>query len=426
MSDRPVLRIAEQWVATDLGRRRQGNEDAVFARAPLFAVADGMGGAQAGEVASDIAVRTLDADLARGRPADALVSVIEEANRRIHERSRTDAGLAGMGTTITAAYVDESAVVLAHVGDSRAYLLRSGRLTRLTKDHSLVGELVERGKLTEEQAEAHPQRSVITRALGPEPSVEVDVDVFPARPGDVFLLCSDGLTDMISEQQLAPILTEARTLERAGRALIAAANEAGGRDNISVVLFRLEAVEAGRGGRAPAGAQAATREHPALRGEEATPAEPRRAVHEVTDGAPRSATATAVRPVRAPAGARAPAPLEPRDERRAPRRHRRRRWLTALVITLAIALPVLTGAWLASRAVYFLGTTGDGRIVTIFRGLPYDLPLGIRLYERYYESGVPLSEVPAARRETFVDHKLRSRDDAENLVIALEKGQIGP
>ena len=133
--------------------------------------------------------------------------------------------------------------MIAHVGDSRAYLFRDGDLIRLTRDHSLVEELVARGKLTEEQAEAHPQRSVITRALGPEPNVEVDLEAFPARDGDVFLLCSDGLTTMVPEPQLKPILERGGPLEPIGRELIAAANEAGGRDNITVILFRLEDVE---------------------------------------------------------------------------------------------------------------------------------------------------------------------------------------
>ena len=160
-----------------------------------------------------------------------------------------------MGTTVTAAYLDGDNVVVAHVGDSRAYLLRDGDLIRLTRDHSLVGELVARGKLTEEQAETHPQRSVITRALGAYPDVEVDTDVYPARAGDLFLLCSDGLTGMVHEPELKPMLEDrGRSLEQTGRALIAAANEAGGRDNITVILFRLEEVEDRRGGAGAAGA----------------------------------------------------------------------------------------------------------------------------------------------------------------------------
>src|SRR6476661_4978617 len=237
-----MLRIAEHWYASDLGRQRQGNEDNYFVRAPLFVVADGMGGAQAGEVASEIAVRSFDDELPNGSLPHALVSVIEGANKRIHEKARADDSLHGMGTTTTAAYVDDDEVVIAHVGDSRAYLLRDGELIRLTRDHSLVGELVARGKLTEEQAESHPQRSVITRALGPEADVEVDVEVFGARGGDIYLLCSDGLTSMIHEPGLRPVLEAMTDLEQAGRNLIAAANDAGGRDNITVILFRLEEV----------------------------------------------------------------------------------------------------------------------------------------------------------------------------------------
>ncbi len=242
-----MLRISEHWEESDLGRQRQGNEDNLFVRSPLFVVADGMGGAQAGEVASKMAVDSFDDGMPDGSPSEALVQIIEGANRAIHDRSRTDARTAGMGTTLTAAYVGESEVTIAHVGDSRAYLLRGGDLIRLTHDHSLVGELVLRGKLTEEQAEMHPQRSVITRALGSEPDVEVDVHVYQAKAGDVFMLNSDGLTSMVPDDRVKGILGGASSLEQAGRDLIAAANDAGGRDNITVILFRVEDVDGARG-----------------------------------------------------------------------------------------------------------------------------------------------------------------------------------
>src|SRR5690242_19999880 len=242
-----LLRISEHWEGTDLGRQRQGNEDNLFVQVPLFVVADGMGGAQAGEVASEMAVRSFGSGLPDGSPAEGLVKIVEDANRAIHDRSRSDEKTRGMGTTVTAAYVGESEVTVAHVGDSRAYLLRDGELSRLTRDHSLVGELVARGKLTEEQAEMHPQRSVITRALGPERDVLVDVETFSARDGDVYLLCSDGLTSMIHEPGVRPVMERSTDLDRTGRDLIAAANEAGGRDNITVILFRLEEVDGGGG-----------------------------------------------------------------------------------------------------------------------------------------------------------------------------------
>src|SRR3954466_9876535 len=233
-----MLRTADHWDAPELGPPRLGHEDNLFVRAPLFVVADGMGGAQAGEVASKMAVDSFDTGMPDGSPAEALVQIIESANRAIHDAARAAARTAGMGTTVTAAYVGEREVTIAHVGDSRAYVLRDGDLIRLTQDHSLVGELVLRGKLTEEQAEMHPQRSVITRALGSEPDVEVDVHVYQARAGDVFMLNSDGLTSMVQEPRVKEILDRAGALDEAGRELITAANDAGGRDNITVILFR--------------------------------------------------------------------------------------------------------------------------------------------------------------------------------------------
>ena len=214
-----MLRIADSWHGSDLGLQRQGNEDNYFVRAPLFVVADGMGGAQSGEVASEMAVEAFDAGLPDGdSPSDGLVRIIELANQRIHERSRAETQRAGMGTTVTAAYVGEDVVTIAHVGDSRCYLVRNGELRRLTVDHSLVGDLVRLGKLTEEQAESHPQRSVITRALGPEPNVQVDVETFEARAGDLFMVCSDGLTSMVREEQAQAAADRARASARRARA----------------------------------------------------------------------------------------------------------------------------------------------------------------------------------------------------------------
>src|SRR5947209_11377323 len=188
-----------------------------------------MGGAQAGEVASQIAVEAFAQGLPDSGTAEQRLSErVREANRRIHELSAAEHERAGMGTTLTAAYLDDSTLTIAHVGDSRAYLFRGGSLRRLTQDHSLVEELVRRGKLTEEQAAEHPQRSIITRALGPEPEVEVDTWTYPVRAGDVLLLCSDGLTSMITEEQVAEILGETAALEDAAERLIREANEAGG------------------------------------------------------------------------------------------------------------------------------------------------------------------------------------------------------
>ncbi len=238
-----MLRVAEHWAGTDTGLQRRANEDSLLVRSPLFVVADGMGGAQAGEVASSVAVDTFRAGLEDGEdPERSLVAQVEQANSRINELSHSNAEHAGMGTTITAVYVGEQDVAIAHVGDSRAYCMRDGELLRLTDDHSLVDELIRQGKLTPEEAEEHPQRSVITRALGPEASVEVDVRSFRGRPDDVYLLCSDGLTTMVGEAELLRLLASHERLADAGEALIAAANGAGGKDNITVVLLRLEEV----------------------------------------------------------------------------------------------------------------------------------------------------------------------------------------
>ncbi|HUA74876.1 MAG TPA: PP2C family serine/threonine-protein phosphatase, partial [Solirubrobacteraceae bacterium] len=217
-----MLRVAEQYAGTDTGRQRRANEDSHLAHAPLFVVADGMGGAQAGEVASRLAVESFEGGLGdAAQPELALAELTREANARIHELSHSHAEQAGMGTTLTAVYVGEREISIAHVGDSRAYRLRDGELVRLTEDHSLVDELLRQGRLTPEEAVDHPQRSVITRALGPEVAVEVDTRSYSARDGDVYLLCSDGLTTMVAEDRLAEVLLAHRPLREAGEALIA-------------------------------------------------------------------------------------------------------------------------------------------------------------------------------------------------------------
>lgn len=232
-----ALRIEEQAFRTDTGRQRNANEDSLFTRGNVFVVADGMGGAQAGEVASKAAAESFDRELPQAPPERVLAETIEGANRAIHEQARRDPELAGMGTTTTAMIVDLEAeeVAIGHVGDSRAYRFRAGRLERLTRDHSLVEEMRRKGQLTDAQAEDHPQRSIITRALGPEPEVQVDVQTVPAQSGDVFLICSDGLTTMLDEEHVARILARATSIDSAVRTLVDEANRAGGRDNITVV-----------------------------------------------------------------------------------------------------------------------------------------------------------------------------------------------
>jgi serine/threonine protein phosphatase PrpC len=233
------MRIGRAAAVTDTGRQRLRNEDAFVCEPPLFAVADGMGGARAGEVAARLAATALEE---AGRGVEDMEGLITEANRRIWERSVADPKTAGMGTTVTAALVDGrgGSVTIGHVGDSRAYLHRGGTLEQLTTDHSLVAELVEGGMLTPEEAERHPQRSAITRALGTEPTVEVDVFTVEAAPGDVFLICSDGLSSMVDDDEVASVIAESEgEPARAAEGLVAAANANGGQDNITVVLFEI-------------------------------------------------------------------------------------------------------------------------------------------------------------------------------------------
>jgi PPM family protein phosphatase len=246
---------------SDPGRRRRRNEDSYVAEPPFFAIADGMGGAQAGEVASGLAAAVLQEPHGEdaGDGEDRVASLIREANRRVFQRSNEDAATSGMGTTMTVALVDSDAGTIAfgHVGDSRAYRVRGGELEQLTDDHSLVGELVRSGRLSPEEAEQHPQRSVITRALGTEPDVDVDTFTVDADPDDIYLLCSDGLTDMVSGTQILSVVSAAADLDGAARELVAAANDGGGEDNITVVLFQVGgAGDAGDTVRMPAAASA--------------------------------------------------------------------------------------------------------------------------------------------------------------------------
>jgi serine/threonine protein phosphatase PrpC len=226
---------------TDTGRKRRHNEDSFMIEPPVFAVADGMGGANAGEVASGMAVATLREGTRNDTAGErAVVSLIQEANRRVYKRQTDDETASGMGTTMTLAVIEDGIVRFGHVGDSRAYLYRDGELRQLTEDHSLVGELVRSGKLSPEEAESHPQRSVITRALGTDPDVDVDTFTVEAQPGDVFLLCSDGLYSMVGTDRILTVLRRHRNdLDAAAKALIAAANRKGGDDNITVVAFEI-------------------------------------------------------------------------------------------------------------------------------------------------------------------------------------------
>ena len=405
-----MLRVVEQYAATDTGLQRRANEDSLLARSPLFVVADGMGGAQAGEVASRIAVEAFRHGLDdSAKPEVALVDLAREANSRIHELSHSNAEQAGMGTTLTAVYVGAKEVTIAHVGDSRAYCLRDGELLRLTDDHSLVDELMRQGRLTPEEAVEHPQRSVITRALGPEVTVEIDSRSHRGRTGDVYLLCSDGLTTMVPEAQLAELLLAHPKLSEAGEALIAAANEAGGRDNITVVLLRLEELDA-------SGSPLLDRPGEGRHGQRQEPPDPESGSGQSPTMTAAPPAATAVRPRR---------PRRPAAGRELPRRRRRSglRRTGALAIVLIVLGLVGAGLYVASQSVYFIGTNNRG-LVTLFRGFPYRLPGNVPLYSSEFVSGVSASTLSPERRRTLLDHSLRSEGNAATLIRDLELGRL--
>ncbi len=398
-----MLRVAEQYAGTDTGRQRRANEDSMLARSPLFVVADGMGGAQAGEVASRIAVEAFLDGLHDPTDAEgALAQYAHAANVSIHERSRANAEHAGMGTTLTAVYVGAEEVAIAHVGDSRAYCLRDGELLRLTDDHSLVDELIRQGKLTPEEAVEHPQRSVITRALGPEPEVEIDTRSYRARDGDVYLLCSDGLTTMVPDAQLAEILLAHPRLHDAGEALIAAANDAGGRDNITVLLLRVEDLQIAAASR--------THDPATLTGIPALPASDGDLVAEPS---PQAGLRVHPRQPRHPSTSTSPAVRQRGGLRRA----------GTTVVVLGVLALLGAGAYVASQSVFFIGTNSRG-LVTLFSGFPYELPGGLKLYSKDFVSGVSASTLSAQRRRALLDHSLRSEGNATELIRSLEQGQL--
>jgi serine/threonine protein phosphatase PrpC len=378
-----MLTVTEEAHKTDTGRQRHANEDSYFAQAPVFAVADGMGGAQAGEVASRIAAGAFEHGVDSEVPAEGqLREIAQEANREIHELAQKDSSRAGMGTTLTAALLRDDEVAFGHVGDSRAYVMRDGKLKRLTKDHSLVEELRRSGRLTEEQAEEHPQRSIITRALGPEPKVNVDTMTFPAKDGDVFLLCSDGLTTMVSDEEITAILLESKSLRGGVSKLVDAANRGGGRDNITAVAFRV--AEAGEAGEESATLVSRTAEGAGLTGERVRAAADR---------------------------LRGQGPM--------PTPHRRRRAIK-IAAALAAVLLLAGGTLLLARQVYFLGTDDSGR-VALYRGLPYELPLGVDLYSEQRSIGVQASTLSEERQRAVTEHELRSEDDATDLIDDIEQ-----
>jgi serine/threonine protein phosphatase PrpC len=335
--------------ATDIGQVREGNEDSYLVLDPLFAVADGMGGHRGGEVASDLAIRTIRHLFERRQGS--LIEQVERANRAVFERSRSDREVSGMGTTLTAVVVDDRQARLAHVGDSRAYLLRGGELTLLTEDHTLVQRMVHEGELTPEEAEGHPHRNILTRVLGVDGAVVVDEGVLDLREGDRLLLCTDGLTGMVPDEEIRAVLEESRDPQEAAERLVRAANGAGGVDNITAVV--LDVTENG----AP------------------TPARAREATSVPTPVAP---LRTSVAP--------------PPSKAERPPRPGVRKAVVWSAVALAVAILGLVGLRLYLDSQWYVGVS-EGR-VAIFRGVPAEVA-GLRLSSVVVETTIPAEEAEA-------------------------------
>ena len=388
-----TLRLGQTATLSDTGRKRRHNEDAFVAEPPLFAVADGMGGAQAGELASSLAAAALkDSQEPGGGGEERVDELIQQANRRVYERQSQDAAASGMGTTMTVALVEDGQVAFGHVGDSRAYLVRGGRLEQLTEDHSLVAELVRSGRLSPEEAEGHPQRSVITRALGTDPDVDVDTFSVETRPGDLFLICSDGLTSMVDDETiLAEVARNRDDLKSAAKALVRAANKGGGEDNITVVFFEIGEGE--------------DLEHTVTLPPRETGAEPEleEATLDELDKVPAIQTVDG-------------------DRRRSEPRGPGRRLLVAtlsLMLLVGASGFVVWGLWRS----HFVGAEANGH-VAVYQGVPWNIVGNMHLYRATYVSPLLTAQLSQTERRKLFDHSLRSEGSALAAVRAYED-QIG-
>lgn len=370
-----ALALVELADLSDTGRVRRHNEDRSLGRPPVIAVADGMGGAKAGEVAAQLAVEAV-AGLAEPVALGDVRDAVGRANAEIRRMASQDPDMSGMGTTFTAAMLEDGRLDVVHVGDSRAYLWRDDRLRQLTEDHSVVAELVRRGSITPEDAEHHPHRNVITRALGAEPEVVVDTLSEYLRDGDVVLLCSDGLSSYVSEDDIAASLADAVTLADAAKGLVERANRAGGTDNVTVVLARVGIIGDER-------ASGSTAEVPVPVG--AADGDPSSTTEMKVLGGVHGAAGT---DAGGGAGHRTPRVLEP-----VPRRRRARLRPALLAAAVVLALVVGAVAWIASRT-YVVEATPDGA-VQVAHGLPFDA-FGLDLSSAWQEVDVPADAVRAA------------------------------
>ena len=420
------VRVADWSVASHAGRVRRTNEDAYFAEPPLFVVADGMGGALAGEIASRLTVQAFDefSSSEQSPPDEQLGETIRQANRRIMEYAANDPSAAGMGSTVTAAVLDGGELVLGHVGDSRAYVLRAGTLRQLTSNHSLVAEMVRAGAIRPDEAAAHPQRSVITRALGAGWQVEVDLERFALEAGDTVLLCTDGLSAFVTEAEIVERLS-AGSLEDATRLLVDAANAAGGEDNVTVVALRVEAgVDDGADGRA-----LPLHETTSDTGEHELP--PR--LDPVVRAAPDEPPAP-YRPPDAEPGRWAPRSSEPvisvapviSDFGSGPPRRRgsrARRRIAALVAVGALMGAVLLISLILLQWAHFVGNDPESGKVTVFQGVPVELGGGVNLYHAIEKSRIDSASLPEARRKQLFAHHLVSEKDARAMLEKLQSSE---
>jgi protein phosphatase len=410
--------------ATHTGRVRAGNEDAYLVTDRLYAVADGMGGHQAGEIASDAALEPLRAlDIAAmtdpAEVGDALAAAVHDANTLVVERARSDPSLQGMGTTLTAVAVREGQLHVAHVGDSRAYLLRDGeRMSQLTTDHTLVERLVREGRLSRDQASTHPQRNVITRAIGHEATV--DVEVLPPitlRDGDQILLCSDGLSGPVDDERIAGILTDTADGDAAVTSLLAEANAAGGPDNITAVLVRV-----------------GDRWEQPSDGDDDASSTQQLAVTQATNGQPEQQPADEGGQVTI--DTRPPASDEPWAQKMGrigapqgvdgtparPRRGGDRARIAAAVLGLLLVVAVLVGGgWFLLSRSYYVGEHNG--MVAVFRGLPQEVlgtPMSWVIEEEI--TTTPVDEFPVFRQRAIAEGlTARSLNDARRIVEDLQQ-----
>jgi protein phosphatase len=343
--------------ATDVGRVRKMNEDRFLVGDGLYAVADGVGGHQAGEVASETSVETL-ADAFREPTTEGLVAAIKDANEAVWRLAQDNAEKRGMGTTITAlALVQEDGeehLAIVNVGDSRAYLFQNGELVQISEDHSLVEELVRKGQLTHEEAQVHPQRSIITRALGMEPEIEVDYWQLVPYRGDRILLCSDGLTNEVSDDRIASTLRQIRDPQEAARDLVRQAKDHGGNDNITVVVVDVVDDD----GRSEAASAALQDDAPASQTSVGAPAPAAADAVDLESSDSGSARAAMAAPERS----HELTPAEP-----SPRRFTWRVAAFLAALGLVVAVGILAVSWYA-RNTYYVGLDGDR--VAIFKGRP--------------------------------------------------------